>query len=212
MQITTNDLLLRYPVTEDAQRLMDLGSDERVTGWFSWGPYRQTADVVRWIDLASGAREAGADLAFVIEHRLDGVVGVTSLNELSARDRRAATGTWIGHDWWGVGINRQAKHAMATLAFEVCGLRRLTAYANVQNARSAAALRSFGFAHEGTLRRWHRHGDQELDVHVVEPDAFDGQTRLRIQRRERIRTDAVPVEELEAGLGLLALQIGRAHV
>jgi ribosomal-protein-alanine N-acetyltransferase len=75
-------------------------------------------------------------------------------------------GTWLGRDWWGTGVNGESKALMAHLAFEVCGMRRLGAYSNTANGRSAKALQRLGFKREGTLKRWHRHGDEEFDVYV----------------------------------------------
>lgn len=166
MRIATGAMTLRYPREADAARLFELASDGEVTGWFSWGPYSELRQAQRWVRAASRERRYGRDLAFVIELAHEGVVGVTSLNELARRDRRAAVGTWIGRRWWGTGVNRQSKVAMVHLAFAICGMRRLTAYVNVENERSARALTLAGFRREGVLERWHRHGDRELDVAV----------------------------------------------
>jgi ribosomal-protein-alanine N-acetyltransferase len=159
-------LTLRYPERSDAERLFELGRDDGVTGWFSWGPYRDLGQVRAWLADVGDERAEGRDLAFVIEHPEDGVVGVTSLNELSRRDRRAMVGTWIGRDSWGTGVNAESKALIAHLAFATCGLRRLGAYSNTDNERSTRALQRLGFKREGTLARWHRHGDREFDVYV----------------------------------------------
>ncbi|HWI21514.1 MAG TPA: GNAT family N-acetyltransferase [Baekduia sp.] len=166
MQLSRSNITLRYPRPSDGERLFELARDPAVTGWFSWGPYEARSQADRWIGGCEDARERGHDLAFVIEDQNAGIVGVTSLNELSPRDRRAAVGTWIGREWWGTGINAQSKTLIFHLAFELCGLRRLTAYSDVENERSTRALERVGFTREGTLRRWHRHGDVEHDVHI----------------------------------------------
>jgi ribosomal-protein-alanine N-acetyltransferase len=158
-------ITLRYPEPGDAERIFELASDEEVTKWFSWGPYTAVAQAESWLEGVRDDRESGRDLAFVIEQEGQ-IVGVTSLNELSARDRRAMVGTWIGRDWWGTGVNGEGKAMMAVLAFEICGLRRLGAYSNTENGRSTTALERLGFKREGTLKRWHRHGEQEFDVFV----------------------------------------------
>lgn len=166
MELHGPTITLRYPRPADAERLFVLAREDEVAGWFSWGPYRDAEQVQSWLARVAAERESGRDLAFVIEHRDDGVVGVTSLNELSGRDRRAMVGTWIGRKWWGTGVNAESKALVAYLAFEVCGLRRLGAYSNTGNQRSTKALQRLGFQREGTLARWHRHGDEEFDVHV----------------------------------------------
>ena len=96
-----------------------------------------------------------------------GVIGVIGLTELSARDRRAIVGTWIGREHWGTGVNDEAKALIVHLAFAVCGMERVSAYANPDNGRSVRALEKIGFRLEGTLRGWHRHADRQLDVNIV---------------------------------------------
>jgi ribosomal-protein-alanine N-acetyltransferase len=175
-------LTLRYPEPGDAERIFELARDDEVTKWFSWGPYRDLAQAQGWLAGVGDDREAGRDLAFVIEQ--DGeIVGVTSLNELSARDRRVMVGTWIGREWWGTGVNGEAKAMMAQLAFEVCGMRRLGAYSNTENGRSTAALERLGFKREGTLKRWHRHGDEEFDVFVfgLMPEYWDASLEVAVE-------------------------------
>ena len=78
------------------------------------------------------------------------------------RDRRAVTGTWLARSEWGTRANAESKALLAALAFERLGFERLTAFASTRNERSQAALERLGFVREGTLRAWHRHGD---DVH-----------------------------------------------
>lgn len=166
MELRGSQLTLRPPVAGDAPALLELAGDPEVTRWFSWGPYREIAEPLGWIAEQEALREAGTHLDFVVHHLEHGPIGVTGLTELSHRDRRAMVGTWLGRAFWGSGANAEAKALMAHLAFGVCGLSRLGAYSNPDNARSARALERLGFVREGTLRGWHRHGDRQLDVHV----------------------------------------------
>jgi [ribosomal protein S5]-alanine N-acetyltransferase len=158
-------LTLRYPAPGDADALYALASDPAVTRFFSWS-YAAPADAARWIAGRPAAREAGQWLEFVVEHRERGITGVTGLTEPSLRDRRAVTGSWLGREFWGAGVNDEAKALLARIAFEVCGLERLGSYASVANPRSRAALEKLGWVREGTLRRFHRHGDAVHDVDV----------------------------------------------
>lgn len=167
MELTGPTMTLRYPAPTDAEALLAEASDEAVTRWFSWGPYEDVEQPRLWIAAQHERRESGVQIDFVIDHRDHGVVGVTGLTELSRRDRRAVVGTWIGRRHWGSGINGQAKALIAQLAFTVCGMERISAYANPLNGRSVRALEKAGFVHEGVLRRWHRHGDEQLDVAIV---------------------------------------------
>jgi [ribosomal protein S5]-alanine N-acetyltransferase len=166
LTVTGPTLTLRYAQLEDAPRLLELGSDEAVTRFFSWGPYERVEEPQAYIASLAGKRERGEMLEFLIDHRELGPIGVTGLSELSARDRRATVGSWFGRDHWGSGANLESKALVAALAFETLGLERLTAWANTRNGRSQTALERVGFRREGVLAAWHRHGDETHDVVV----------------------------------------------
>jgi len=166
MELRGPHLTLRLPDPADAPALLALASDPEVTRWFSWGPYTSVEQPLAWIAAQEAAREHGGHLDFVVHDREHGPIGVTGLAELSRRDRRAMVGTWFGREHWGTGANGESKALIAHLAFEICGLTRIGAYSNPENARSANALERVGFTREGTLRGWHRHGERQLDVHV----------------------------------------------
>jgi ribosomal-protein-alanine N-acetyltransferase len=185
MELQGPTLILRYPIAEDAEALLALGSDPAVTRFFSWGPYLRIEEPAAYIRGLAGQRERGEQLDLLVVHRLDGPIGVVGLSEVSRRDRRAVVGTWLGRRWWGTGANREAKGLIGHLAFERLGVERLGAYADVENHRSQAALERLGFAREGVLRAFHRHGADVRDV-----AAF---SLLRAEW-ERSPLAAVPVE------------------
>jgi ribosomal-protein-alanine N-acetyltransferase len=167
LTVTGPTLTLRYAVADDAAALFALGSDPAVTRFFSWGPYRGEDEARAWIEALAGKRDRGELLDFLIVRREDGeALGVTGLSEFSPRDRRCVVGSWLGHRFWGSGVNFEAKALITRLAFEKLGIERLSAYAAARNGRSQAALERVGFRPEGTLRAWHRHGAQTRDVKI----------------------------------------------
>ena len=159
-------LVLRYPRAADAPRLFALGADPAVTRFFSWGPYERVEEPEAFIATLPRKRDMGEALDFAIEHREAGVIGITGLSEVVRRDRRAVVGTWVGHAYWGSGVNFEAKALITALAFRRLGMHRLTAWANTRNGRSQAALERVGFRREGVLAAWHRHGAVAHDVVV----------------------------------------------
>ena len=154
------------PQPQDAPALLELASDPEVTRWFSWGPYTSIDEPRAYIDRCAGRRESGEQLDLVVEHREDGVAGITGISEVSRRDRRCIVGTWLGRRFWGTGANRESKALVAHLAFVLLAMHRLGSYSNPANSRSRSALEAIGFRHEGLLRDWHRHGDRFHDVDV----------------------------------------------
>lgn len=158
-------LTLRLPQARDAAALFAIGSDVETTRWFSWGPYRSEDEPRAWIERTAVELAAGERFSLVVDRDGD-AIGVIELTEPSPRDRRAMVGTWIGSEHRGTGVNAESKALVLHLAFAILGLRRVGAYADVENTRSQRALEKIGFAREGLLRRWHRHGDAYRDVVV----------------------------------------------
>ncbi len=158
-------LRLRFAGPDDVPALLELGRDPEVVRFFSWGPYTRVEEPAAYVAGLAADRDAGGQMDFVVVRRADeAVIGVTGLSELSRRDRRAVVGTWLGRPHWGTGANAESKALVAALAFGPLGLERLGAYAAVENDRSRRALERLGFRPEGTLRRWHRHGERVYDV------------------------------------------------
>jgi ribosomal-protein-alanine N-acetyltransferase len=166
LAVTGPSLRLRIPRSEDAAALYRHASDPEVTRWFSWGPYASEVEARAYLARLPAQRGRGEQLDLVVEHLEAGPIGISGLTELSARDRRATIGTWLGREWWGTGANRECKALMCHIAFALCGLERVGAYANVEHARSQRALERIGFQREGVLRGYHRHRGRSLDVAV----------------------------------------------
>jgi ribosomal-protein-alanine N-acetyltransferase len=162
--VTGPRVRLRIPREDDAQRLFELASDAEVTRFFSWGPYAQESEALEWLRTLPARREEGVALELAIADADDWVIGITAVLEVSRRDRRAVVGTWLGQAYWGTGANTESKALIARLVFEELRMERLGAWADVRNPRSQRALERVGFVREGTLRAFHRHGDERRDV------------------------------------------------
>jgi ribosomal-protein-alanine N-acetyltransferase len=155
---------LRIPDEQDARRLFELASDAEVTRFFSWGPYQQESEAVDWLATLPARRAEGVALELAVVDVDDWLIGITGVFEVSKRDRRCVVGTWLGQAYWGTGANAESKALIARLAFESLAMERLGAWADVRNPRSQRALERLGFVREGTLRAFHRHGDERRDV------------------------------------------------
>jgi [ribosomal protein S5]-alanine N-acetyltransferase len=164
LSVTGPSLRVRLPRADDAAALYRHASDPEVSRYFSWGPYRSESEASAFLAGLPELRARGQQLDFVVEHLEAGVIGISGFAELSARDRRATIGTWLGREWWGTGANRDSKALMCHVAFALLGLQRVGAYANVDHVRSQRALERLGFQREGVLRSFHRHGSRSLDV------------------------------------------------
>ena len=155
---------LRIPREQDARRLFELAADAEVTRFFSWGPYSAESEAADWLATLPQRRAEGVALELAIADSDDWVIGITGVFEVSKRDRRCVVGTWLGQAYWGTGANAESKALVARLAFDALRMERLGAWADVRNPRSQHALERLGFVREGTLRAFHRHGDERRDV------------------------------------------------
>jgi ribosomal-protein-alanine N-acetyltransferase len=164
LEVRGPQVRLRIPREEDARRLFELASDAEVTRFFSWGPYEEEAEALAWLQTLPARRGDGVALELAIADSDDWVIGITGVLEVSKRDRRAVVGTWLGQAYWGTGANAESKALVARLVFEQLRMERLGAWADVRNPRSQRALERLGFVREGTLRAFHRHGDERRDV------------------------------------------------
>ena len=151
LEVRGPQVRLRIPREQDARRLFELASDAEVTRFFSWGPYTEEAEALAWLATLPARRDEGVALELAIADADDWVIGITAVLEISKRDRRAV-------------VNAESKALVARLAFEELRMERLGAWADVRNPRSQHALERLGFVREGTLRAFHRHGDERRDV------------------------------------------------
>ena len=163
--MTGPTLTLRYAQPADAAALFEISSDVETTRYMSWGPHKDVAQTERFIAGVPGQRASGEELGFLVT-RDESLLGHIALMEPRPRDRSAVIGTWLHRDYWGTGVNTEAKAIMAALAFRKMGMERLSVYAAVTNERSRAALAKVGFTEEGVLRRFHLHGDTWHDLMV----------------------------------------------
>lgn len=164
LELRGPNVRLRIPREKDARRLFELACDEEVTRFFSWGPYQHESEAQAWLATLPKRRAEGIALELAIADSDDWVIGITGVFEVSKRDRRCVVGSWLGQAYWGTGVNAESKALVAHLAFELLAMERLGAWADVRNPRSQRALQHLGFVREGTLRAFHRHGDERRDV------------------------------------------------
>ncbi|MFT4048931.1 MAG: GNAT family N-acetyltransferase [Solirubrobacterales bacterium] len=167
LEVVGERFMLRFAVPEDAEQLFKLAQDPAVTRFFSWGPYTSIEQPLKYIEDLQAKRDNGQLLEFVIvERETENVVGVTGLTEFSTRDHRAVVGSWLGHKYWGTGVNLASKSLVLGLGFRHLGLERISSYSHVRNGRSKSALQRIGFVTEGILHSWHWHGGEPQDVNI----------------------------------------------
>ena len=150
-RLETARLVLRRPLTADAQRIFDrYASDAEVTRYLSW-PRHRTPDHTRvFLDFSDieWARWPGGP--YLVETRDGTLLGSTGF--AFETPQRANTGYVFAKDSWGHGYATETLRAVVALSADL-GLRRLQALCHAEHRPSARVLEKCGFECEGTLRR-----------------------------------------------------------
>jgi RimJ/RimL family protein N-acetyltransferase len=164
--LETPRVLLRLVTPRDADAFLPLVKDKTVFTWFS-KDLSDEAEFKKWMESLFIERELGTRMPFtVIDKHTNEIVGSTSYLNISFFDKRLEIGsTWLGTSFIGTGINKQAKFALLSYAFEVMKMERVEVKTDFLNERSKAALLKVGMKPEGVLRSHMLvHGNRRRDT------------------------------------------------
>jgi N-acetyltransferase len=119
-----------------------------------------------WVDTALQEKAGERRMPFTITDKDTGeVCGSSSYGNISFYDKRIEIGwSWLAPAYIGMGVNKQAKFALLSYAFEVMKMERVETKTDVLNERSRAALLKIGMIPEGVLRsHMLMHSDRRRD-------------------------------------------------
>ena len=151
--LETHRVQLRLMQLDDYESLQSLTHSPELWKYFT----KNLADpdeLMQWIQDAVQEREQLKRVPFVvIDKDEQKICGSTSFGNISFYDQRIEIGwTWLGEEFRGTGVNRQAKFSLFSYAFEVLKMERVEIKTDNLNERSKAALRKIGAFEEGILR------------------------------------------------------------
>jgi N-acetyltransferase len=163
--LETPRVLLRLLAPEDFKQLSALAKDKSIWNWFT-KDLSDEQNLKEWIDEALRDRTIEKRMPFTVIDK-DGysICGSTSYGNISFYDKRLEIGwSWLGTDFIGTGVNRQAKFALLCYAFEVMKMERVEVKTDNLNERAKAALLKVGMIPEGVLRsHMQMHGNRRRD-------------------------------------------------
>ena len=153
LTLETPRVKLRLMGTEDFDALKGISGVAEIWKYFT----RNLAideELRKWIAEALEERAQGKRMPFVVFDKDEQkICGCTSFGNISFYDRRIEIGwTWLGIDSMSIGINRQAKFALLSYAFEILAMERVEIKTDNLNERSKTALKKIGAKEEGVLR------------------------------------------------------------
>lgn len=119
-------------------------------------------DTKAFIRAVIGEERRGESLSRVILDEAGEVVGVTTLMHFSGERNRCHLGTWIGHEYWGLGYNSESKQAILSIAFNDLHVEWVFLGARQTNVRSQRAQANLPYI---TL---HVHGQFPEELEALE--------------------------------------------
>jgi N-acetyltransferase len=145
---------LRTLTPADLPALIEVGREPSLWA-YSLNRMQSEADLVRYLETALAELAAGKSHPFVIEHAPSGAVaGCTRFGNIALEHYRLEIGwSWIGSAYQRTGLNRAAKAALLTYAFETLSIKRVELKANALNRVSRRAMEGIGAVYEGCLRQ-----------------------------------------------------------
>jgi RimJ/RimL family protein N-acetyltransferase len=153
LKLQTGNILLRPTIVEDIEGFAGLTTDK--TMWICFtNDLSDKTELEIWVNDALIQKENKTRLPFtIIDKKTNELIGSTSFGNISYRDKRIEIGwTWLGKNFWGKGINDEAKYLMIRYCFEFQDFVRVEFKTDVLNLPARKALTRLNMTEEGILR------------------------------------------------------------
>lgn len=151
--LETPRVLLRLVTPADYEEFLPLVSDQEIWKYYT-KDLSAPEELSQWMQQLSKDRQQQTRVPFtVIDKHTNEVCGSTSYCSFSFYDQRLEIGhTWLGSSFKGTGVNKEAKFALLSFAFEVMKMERVEIKTDNLNERAKAAILKVGMKPEGVFR------------------------------------------------------------
>lgn len=145
--------LLRRVSEDDREGVRAVAMEPSIWRYFV-SAVETEADFATFFDTMLADDAAGTRVVYVVVDKASGrIAGSMSYGNLSERDRRLEIGwSWLGVDFQGTGLNRQAKLLLLQQAFGTLGAERVEFKTDVLNLQARQGLLNIGAVPEGVFR------------------------------------------------------------
>ncbi len=151
---STERLLLRKMMLEDAEAFFRIKSDPYVTRCYGEEPHHSIEDTRNWVrDCIDAGEKRTAMIWTIVMGSSGSAIGMVCLWNFHHVNHCAELGYELHPEYWNQGIMTEVLMPIITYGFTVIGLNRIEACPLVINGPSISLLRKYGFKEEGTLRQ-----------------------------------------------------------
>ncbi len=147
-------VMLRPLLQNDADLLVNFALNEPQLWQYSLISAAGKAKMDHYVELAIESRIQKNGYAFIVfDKRTNEYAGSTRFYDIQVKHQALQLGyTWYGQQFQGSGLNAHCKFLLLSFAFDRMGFERVEFRADVNNARSIAAMKSIGCTVEGVLK------------------------------------------------------------
>ena len=151
--LETERLLLTEFVTNDAEELFKMRSDERVLKYLDRDPHKSVEESKLMIEVMITAYNNKEGINWIIRKKDTYVViGYIGYWRMRKEDVRAEIGYAMKPDYWGNGYMQEALAKVIEFGFKVFCLHSIEANVNPNNLSSIKLLEKFGFKREAYFK------------------------------------------------------------
>jgi len=178
--LATEPLLLRDFIEDDWQAVHEYAVDPEVVRFMDWGPNteQQTKDfIARTIGHRQEEPRRAFELAVVLKDS-NRLIGGCGLRISRPEHHCGDIGYIFNRQFWGHGYATEASRAIVRFGFEQCGLHRIFATCDAQNAGSAHVLEKLGMRREGHFLhdKWQREQWRDSFLYAILVDEWKAET------------------------------------
>ena len=152
-RLYTERLVLRRIVPSDLEDVFEYASDPEVPRYLLWLPHTDRSVTRRYLSLVDKKYKHAQFFDWGVEYR-GKLIGTCGFTSLSVDDNRGEIGYVLNRRFWGLGLAKEAVHAVLQYGFGELRLERIEAKFMIENEKSVALLKKCNFTFEGTLRRY----------------------------------------------------------
>lgn len=151
--LETPRVMMRIMKADDYDALLALAAPKEIWTYYN-KDYSDSREMKSWVETSLKEYEEERRVPFtVIDMDDKKICGSTSFLNIAFEEQRLEIGwTWLGREYMGTGVNRSAKFALFSYAFEIMKMERVELKTNVLNDHAKASMMRLGLVPEGVLR------------------------------------------------------------
>jgi len=126
-------------------------TDERVTKFLTWKPYKSIEDIETFLSDVINKYTCRSVYHWAIEINNEIIGGISTVS-IDEKNNNCELGYCIGYDYWNKGITSEALSAVMNFLFNEVGMHRITAKHDIENPASGKVMQKCNMTYEGKLR------------------------------------------------------------